>query len=198
MQFMRFKSDFTSYNIVQRAIIAIALCLSLSLCAQTSVEKPVPANYYSNCGHIDFDKIDEQDLTKEERIAKHNKALNNGLNQTEKCMQQATQAGAEKLAQQGMQGNHGSASGQNGAGDATSTESAEQQSDQQQSSQQQTEPNNKNTKRQSAKKSKSHTSGEPGKGNSAVCDAVKQGLNNAQTEAEKAHFEKLKREYGCK
>ena len=141
--------------------------------------------YYSDCAYIEFEDIDNSQMTREEQLAAMDADFEESLNASEECMSEALDSGAQKLAEAGGDtGGQDSESADNSAAAQTSSSSEYQttQSQQQHSTTDQT---------------RAHSGGQGQQGSSAVCDAVKQGLESATTENEKAHFQSLMNEYGC-
>lgn len=144
--------------------------------------------FFSECAYIEFEDIDPTQLTRDELIALEEESLFRSLERTEKCMEAAVSTGAEKLAaaadsggDSGAEASSGSSGGSSNSADETDEQSEEAVTEVEESS-------------------KSATQTSEGKGNSgssAVCDAVRSGLEAATTQAEKDHFSALMTEYGC-
>ena len=171
-----------------------------SLCAQQSglhnstSPQNISPTYFQDCTVLDFGEQDMSTMTEAEKIQALDDSFFGALNQSEDCMNAAAQSSAQSVASAAGQG-----AGQGaGAGSASSTSSsgAGQSSSQ---STTETQESSTNTRTSTTTDSSKQSVGSPAKGgSSAVCDAVIAGLEGATTESEKAHFEALKEQYGCK
>jgi len=141
---------------------------------------------YSDCAYIEFDDIDPSTLTLQERIALEEAALFASLDDSAECMEEATASASGSLADAASGGGSG-AGGSAGSGSSGSSEANSSEQQQQATS----------TASESSVDTKDHERGNSGSGSSAVCDAVKEGMASATTEAEKEHFKGLMAEYGC-
>lgn len=174
---------------------ASAVSLSLPACAlqqqnaQTQAQNASKAvSNFSDCSQINFNDIDSHELTREELIKRMDDDFEANLSKSEKCMAEAVASGAGRLGGAGGSGagtgaGTGSSTGNSAAGSSSSG------TDSQQSQQ------NQNA---AGASSAEHQKGKGGQGSSSVCDAVKQGLTSATTDAEKQHFRGLMEQYGCK
>ena len=143
---------------------------------------------YQDCSVITFDDVNTDTMTRQERIAAMDSLLFDALNQSEKCMSEAAQSSAEKVA--GAAGGAGAGGGnQSASGSASSAQNSAQSEHSDTSSVTSANP--------PSDASKQSEGGEASAGSSAVCDAVKEGLEAATTDAEVTHFEGLKQQYGC-
>jgi len=143
---------------------------------------------YSDCAYIEFDDVDPSTLTLQERIALEEAALFASLDDSAECMEEATASASGSLSEAASGGGSGAAGGASGS-DGSSGDSGANSSEQQQQS--------TSTASESSVDTKDHQRGNTGSGSSAVCDAVKEGMASATTEAEKEHFKGLMAEYGC-
>ncbi len=169
---------------------AILLCVFsiTSVFAQTSVTP----TYYKDCSILDFGEQDMSTMTEAEKIQALDDSLFGALNQSEECMNAAAQSSAQNVANAAGQGagsgnTSSTASSGAGAGQANSQSSIESQDS----------STNTQTTTSSSDPSKQSAGGQAKGGSSAVCDAVIAGLQGAKDEAEKAHFQTLKEQYGC-
>jgi hypothetical protein len=148
--------------------------------------------YYSDCSSFTFRDIDSALLTREEQLALMEQDLFDNLNRSEACLNDANQTAAQRLGAAGGGAGEGGGSGANaGAGNGERAEVA---------AAQQTaanEPTDMQSSQPPSETSKKHVSGQRASGSSAVCDAVQQGLSAATTDAEKEHFQRLSKDYGC-
>lgn len=171
---------------VLAVVASMLVLLSCSLGAQQD-EKATPT-YYSDCAYIDLGEVNDRKLTQEERIRQMELDLFDALDETEECMTSALQSGAQSIAAAAASG-QGQGGGQGQGAGQGQTDSAAAQGEQLMQAQTQ------NTQQTQS------TSGSVGQsaqtGSSAVCDAVKAGLESASTEKEKAHFKQLSEQYGC-
>lgn len=155
------------------------------LCLSSGVAEAQEKSY-SDCAYIEFDDVDPSTLTLQERIALEEAALFASLDDSAECMEEATASASGSLADAASgSGAAGGASGSDGSSGNSGANSSEQQ---QQST---------STASESSVDTKDHKRGNSGGGSSAVCDAVKEGMASATTEAEKEHFKGLMAEYGC-
>lgn len=140
---------------------------------------------YGDCGHLQFEDIDGQLLTKEEQLQLLDDDFESALNRSEKCLKTAIENSNQQLAQ--SSGGAGSSGGGNSAAPSTAR----------------TEPLEQKTEYEitlnetDSVRTKPHIKGEQASGSSAVCDAVRQGLDAASTDNERAHFESLAKQYKC-
>ena len=169
---------------------AILLCVFsiTSVFAQPSVTP----TYYKDCSILDFGEQDMSTMTEAEKIQALDDSLFGALNQSEECMNAAAQSSAQSVANAAGQGagsgnSSSTASSGAGAGQANSQSSTESQDS----------STNTQTTTSSSDPSKQSAGGQAKGGSSAVCDAVIAGLQGAKDEAEKAHFQTLKEQYGC-
>lgn len=160
-----------------------AVCFPAVLCLSSGVAEAQEKSY-SDCAYIEFDDVDPSTLTLQERIALEEAALFASLDDSAECMEEATASASGSLADKASGGGSGAGGGASGSGANTQTESEEQQQ-------------STSTASESSVDSKDHKRGNSGSGSSAVCDAVKEGMASATTEAEKEHFKGLMAEYGC-
>lgn len=180
-----------------------AVSLSLPACAlqQQNAQTQAQAqntskavSNYSDCSQINFSDIDGRELTREELIKRMDDDFEANLSKSEKCMAEAVASGAGRLGGAGGSGaGTGAGAGSNGSSSAagSSNTSADSSSG---TDSQQSQQNQSATGASSAEQQK----GKGGQGSSSVCDAVKQGLTSATTDAEKQHFRGLMEQYGCK
>ncbi|WP_159580086.1 hypothetical protein [Alteromonas sp. KUL106] len=169
---------------------AILLCVFsiTSVFAQSSVTP----TYYKDCSILDFGEQDMSTMTEAEKIQALDDSLFGALNQSEECMNAAAQSSAQSVANAAGQGagsgnSSPTASSGAGAGQANSQSSTESQDS----------STNTQTTTSSSDPSKQSVGGQAKGGSSAVCGAVIAGLQGAKDEAEKAHFQALKEQYGC-
>ncbi|AEA99765.1 MULTISPECIES: hypothetical protein [Alteromonas] len=163
--------------------------------AQTS-ETPT---YYQDCSVLDFGDKDMSTMTEAEKIQALDDSLFGALEQSEECMDAAAQSSAQSVASaagQGAGAGNGAASGS--VSSASAASGGQGQSNAQNSAQSQESSTHSQTTTSSSAPSKQSTGGKAKGGSSAVCDAVIAGLQGATTEQEKAHFQALKEQYGCK
>lgn len=161
-----------------------SLCFLVVFCLGSGVaEAQEQEKSYSDCAYIEFDDIDPTTLTLQERIALEEAALFASLDDSAQCMEEATASASGSLADKASGGGSGAGGGASGSGASAQMESEEQEST--------------STASESSVDTKDHKRGNRGSGSSAVCDAVKEGLASATTEAEKEHFKGLMAEYGC-
>lgn len=160
--------------------------------AQTTDLPPTNSGgtYYSDCSTFTFRDIDSALLTREEQLALMEQDLFDNLNRSEACLNDATQASAQRLAAAGG----GSGAGGGPDAGAEGGDSAEMAAAQQASNK---DPTDMQSTSSPSERSKQHVSGQRASGSSAVCDAVRQGLSTATTDAEKEHFQQLSKDYGC-
>ncbi|WP_194756584.1 hypothetical protein [Aliidiomarina indica] len=151
------------------------------------VSKTVPY-FFSDCSHLIFDSREGEELTRAERIAVLNADIEANLGQHEACMAAAAAAGQDRVSSAGAAG-----------GASGSADSSQQATQAQQTSEDENEQSEETdtSERASADPSRQHQGSERQAGSSAVCDAIKTGLDEAATESEKEHFEALAKEYGC-
>lgn len=150
--------------------------------------------YFEDCSVLDFGEQDTSSMTEAEKIRAMDQSLFRVLDQTEECMDSAVQSSAESVANAAGQGASG---GQGAAGAAgTSGSTSEVSSSQSKTSTDSAATNTQTTSTQTST-SKKTIGGQAKGGSSAVCDAVNTGLQSATTESEKAHFQELKKQYGC-
>lgn len=166
--------------------------LTLPACAQQAVTAATPVTKnsiaYGDCALIDFKDIDSSALTKAELVQKMDQDFVNNLNNSEKCMAEAINAGAGRISAAGAGAGNTedvAAMANQAAGQAQSESLANQQA------QASKEASNSNSTSAVTKK------GQGQSGSSAVCDTVKQGLAAATTDSEKQHFQDLMNQYGC-
>ncbi len=169
---------------------AILLCVFsiTSVFAQTSVTP----TYYKDCSILDFGEQDMSTMTEAEKIQALDDSLFGALNQSEECMNAAAQSSAQSVANAAGQGA--------GSGNSSSTASfgaGAGQANSQSNTESQDSSTNTQTTTSSSDPSKQSVGGQAKGGSSAVCDAVIAGLQGAKDEAEKAHFQTLKEQYGC-
>lgn len=143
--------------------------------------------YYSDCAYIEFEDIDNAQMTREEQLAAMDADFEESLNASEECMSEALDSGAQKLADAGAGGDTGDQESESADNSVAAQASAATEYQTTQSQQQHT----------TTDQTRSHAGGQGQQGSSAVCDAVKQGLEAATTDSEKAHFQSLMNEYGC-
>lgn len=161
------------------------MCLLVAFCGVNGVADAQEKSY-SDCGYIEFDDVDPSTLTLQERIALEEAALFASLDDSAECMEEATASASDSVADAASGGGSGSGgsagTGSSGASEANSSEQQQQAT---------------STASESSVDTKDHQRGNSGSGSSAVCDAVKEGMASATTEAEKEHFKGLMAEYGC-
>ncbi|WP_404397389.1 hypothetical protein [Idiomarina loihiensis] len=163
-----------------------AVCFLAVLCLGSGVAEAQEKSY-SDCAYIEFDDVDPSTLTLQERIALEEAALFASLDDSAECMEEATASASGSLADAASGSGSGAAGGVSGSAGSSGNSEANS-SEQQQSASKAPE---------SAVETKDHQRGNTGSGSSAVCDAVKEGMASATTEAEKEHFKGLMAEYGC-
>lgn len=146
--------------------------------------------YYSDCAYIEFEDIDNAQMTREEQLAAMDADFEESLNASEECMSEALDSGAQKLADAG-------AGSDTGDQESESTESADNSVAAQASSATEYQTTQSQQQHTTTDQTRSHAGGQGQQGSSAVCDAVRQGLESATTDSEKAHFQSLMNEYGC-
>ncbi|MFC3034030.1 hypothetical protein ACFOEE_16080 [Pseudoalteromonas fenneropenaei] len=190
---------FAAFLQQSRLLCVLLAVTALPVCSQIEKKPPLEAvknqpqeSYFRDCTNIEFDEVDETLLTKEERIARQEAILEKSLNASAECMDDAMQAGMERMSAAKSGAEAGGAAGANQA--AGSENSAQNQQTETQN--QQAEQSQQQSSQQSSS-SKAHQQGQGGGGSSAVCDAIKQGLASATTAAEKQHFQQLMKEYQC-
>jgi len=173
---------------------AILLCVFsiTSVFAQTSVTP----TYYKDCSILDFGEQDMSTMTEAEKIQALDDSLFGALNQSEECMNAAAQSSAQSVASAAGQG-AGQGSGAGNTSSSSSSGAGAGQSNSQSSTESQDSSTNTQTTTSSSDPSKQSVGGQAKGGSSAVCDAVIAGLQGAKDEAEKAHFQALKEQYGC-
>lgn len=173
--------------------LPLALLLNALIFASAGAQTSEAPTYYQDCAVLDFGEQDLSTMTEAEKIQALDDSLFGALNQSEECMNAAAQSSAQSVA---------SAAGQGaGAGNTSSTSSSGAgagQSSSQSSTESQESSTNTQTTTSSSDPSKQSVGGQAKGGSSAVCDAVIAGLQGATTESEKAHFQALKEQYGCK
>ncbi|WP_322406318.1 hypothetical protein U0358_11155 [Idiomarina sp. PL1-037] len=162
------------------------VCFLAVLCLGNGVAEAQEKSY-SDCAYIEFDDVDPSSLTLQERIALEEAALFASLDDSAECMEEATASASGSLADAASGSGSGAAGGVSGSAGSSGNSEANS-SEQQQSA---------STAPESAVETKDHQRGNTGSGSSAVCDAVKEGMASATTEAEKEHFKGLMAEYGC-
>ncbi len=167
-----------SFSLYQLACTVLAVAFILPL---TSVHAQDVS--YTDCSVIEFDAFDSSMLTREERLQHEEAILFASLDNSAKCMEQASNTAAESVASKAHQG----ATLGSGTGGAGEVEQPIEQTDE-----------DVTVATDSNVASKPHEQGTRKKGSSAVCDAVKAGLSAATTAAEKEHFKGLMTDYGCK
>ena len=168
-----------------RLFAGAPMCLLVAFCCAMDVAEAQEKSY-SDCAYIEFDDIDPSTLTLQERIALEEAALFASLDDSAECMEEATASASGSLADAASGGGSG-AGGSAGSGSSGSSEANSSEQQQQATS----------TASESSVDTKDHERGNSGSGSSAVCDAVKEGMASATTEAEKEHFKGLMAEYGC-
>ncbi|WP_394222896.1 hypothetical protein [Alteromonas gracilis] len=180
------------------AFIAIVFVHS-PLCAQqnsslnhNSKNSSAPT-YFQDCTVLDFGEQDMSTMTEAEKIQALDDSFFGALNQSEDCMNAAAQSSAQSVASAAGQGaGAGNTSGGSSAGMGAGQSSTQSSTETQESSA------NTRTSTTTSNSSKQSVGGPAKGGSSAVCDAVIAGLEGATTESERAHFEALKEQYGCK
>ncbi|RUO36859.1 hypothetical protein CWE13_08405 [Aliidiomarina shirensis] len=194
-----FKRKVNLSILAQTALVMGALCISLPAfslereesekpkaentenAAVSAPMAPVSSVFYLDCSHLVFDNFFEQELTRAERVTLLNANIEANVGNYEACRAAANESAQERMVNAGSVGLI-----DGGDGAELASEIPE---DLELDSTEDTAP--------PASASRNH-SGATGKGGtSTVCDAIKQGLAGAKTESEKAHFEKLKNDYGC-
>ncbi|GGW81474.1 hypothetical protein [Alteromonas halophila] len=176
-------------RLVMPYLIALLSTL-LPVSVQATDPEPV---YYQDCAYIEFDDIDNDALTRNEEIALIDENFFAALDRSAECMNSAAATGAGKIgdAAGNAGGGQGAAGGQSGnagsSGQASGSGSPVPIAEQQQNPQQTTDTT----------KGIDTQRGTSSGGSSAVCDAVKEGLASATTQAEKEHWQGLAAEYGC-
>ena len=168
------------------------LVASLYLVANSLYATEPEPIYYQDCAYLEFDNIDSETLTRDEEIALVDENFFAALDRTAECMNQAAAAGAGRIGDAAGSQNAGQSAGATGTagamqnvgdGSAPATQTEQSQTTQQTK---RGDTSGIDTERDAAKS-----------GSSAVCDAVKEGLAEATTQAEKTHWQNLKTEYGC-
>ena len=168
-----------------RLFASVPICLPVAFCCAMGVAEAQEKSY-SDCAYIEFDDIDPSTLTLQERIALEEAALFASLDESAECMEEATASASGSLADAASGAGSG-AGGSAGSGSSGSREANPSEQQQQAAS----------AASESSVDTKDHERGNSGSGSSAVCDAVKEGMASATTEAEKEHFKGLMAEYGC-
>ena len=146
---------------------------------------------FQDCTYIDFGETDYSTMTEAEKIQAMDNALFDALDNTEECMKSAITSSAQGLASAANSGGENSGTqGQNASAQDLGEESTQAQ---------QNISNNDGTQTgtDTSSLSKKSVGGPAQSGSSGVCDAVYAGLENAQTETQKTHFQNLKNQYGC-
>lgn len=177
--------------------LPLALLLNALIFASAGAQTSEAPTYYQDCAVLDFGEQDLSTMTEAEKIQALDDSLFGALNQSEECMKAAAQSSAQSVASAAGQGTGQGA----GAGNTSSTSSSGAgagQSSSQSSTESQESSTNTQTTTSSSDPSKQSVGGQAKGGSSAVCDAVIAGLQGATTESEKAHFQALKEQYGCK
>lgn len=164
----------------------VPVCFLAVLCLSNGAAEAQEKSY-SDCAYIEFDDVDPSTLTLQERIALEEAALFASLDNSAECMEEATASASGSLADAASGSGSGAAGGASGSADSGA--GGQMDSEQQQQS--------TSTASESSVDTKDHQRGNSGSGSSAVCDAVKEGMASATTEAEKEHFKGLMAEYGC-
>lgn len=162
------------------------VCFLAVFCLSSGVAEAQEKSY-SDCAYIEFDDVDPSTLTLQERIALEEAALFASLDDSAECMEEATASASGSLADAASGSGSGAAGGASGSAGSSGNSEANS-SEQQQST---------STASETSVETKDHQRGNTGSGSSAVCDAVKEGMASATTEAEKEHFKGLMAEYGC-
>lgn len=151
--------------------------------ALSSPMVPVSSVFYLDCSHLVFDNFFEQELTRAERITLLNANIEANVGNYEACRAAANESAQERMV------NAGSVGLVNGGADSTDTLTSE--------LPEEIDEDASTDTAQAVEASREHRGATGQRGTSTVCDAIKQGLSGAKTESEKAHFEKLKNDYGC-
>nr|WP_282444727.1 hypothetical protein [Idiomarina sp. ATCH4] len=159
------------------------MCLLVAFCCAVGVADAQEKSY-SDCAYIEFDDVDPSTLTLQERIALEEAALFASLDESAECMEEATASASGSLADASSGAGAGGSAGSGSSGSSEANPSEQQQQA-------------ASTASESSVDTKDHERGNSGSGSSAVCDAVKEGMASATTEAEKEHFKGLMAEYGC-
>lgn len=165
----------------------VPVCFLAVFCLSSGVAEAQEKSY-SDCAYIEFDDVDPSTLTLQERIALEEAALFASLDDSAECMEEATASASGSLADAASGSGSGAAGGASGAAGSSGNSEANSSEQQQQST---------STASETSVETKDHQRGNTGSGSSAVCDAVKEGMASATTEAEKEHFKGLMAEYGC-
>ncbi|RUO20851.1 hypothetical protein CWE08_07045 [Aliidiomarina iranensis] len=147
---------------------------------------PMDSAFYVDCSHLVFDNFFTEELTRGERITLLNANIEANVGNYQACRSAANEAAQERMV------NAGSVGVAENSGAALASETLEALADEPI----ETTAENEEIVRP-AEASRNHSAGSGSGGTSTVCDAIKQGLERASTESEKAHFEKLKNDYGC-
>lgn len=174
---------------------ALFVALSTFLAAHAEEEKPRTENavaaapmapvssvFYLDCSHLVFDNFFDQELTRGERVTLLNANIEANVGNYEACRSAANESAQERMV------NAGSVGLVNGGFGIDGTNELPEELDQQDMNTDTAPP---------ASASREHRGSAGAGGTSTVCDAIKQGLAGAKTDSEKAHFEKLKNDYGC-
>lgn len=170
--------------------IASTLCVAVFGFLCLSGEAQAQDLNYSDCAYIEFEDVDPSTLTLQERIAREEAILFASLDESAKCMEQALESSSDNLAEAAASGGQAGADGMGTSGAGVNGQADSESLDN-------TAKNTPVNSSDSAAASKTHQRGNSGQGSSAVCDAVKEGLASATTEAEKEHFKGLMADYGC-
>ncbi|TRW48684.1 hypothetical protein FM042_06775 [Aliidiomarina halalkaliphila] len=168
----------------------VPFALTANETATSEAAKQPPPFFFSDCSHLVFDSREGEELTRAERIAVLNADIEANLGKHEACMAAAAAAGQDRMSDAGATG------GANGGSD-TAQQTVQQSSPTQQAEDDPQEQRDQ-AQRDTADPSREHQGSERQTGSSAVCDAIKTGLDEATTESEKEHFEALAKEYGCR
>ncbi|MCK7459563.1 hypothetical protein [Idiomarina aminovorans] len=168
---------------VIRFFAGAPMCLLVAFCCAVGVADAQEKSY-SDCAYIEFDDVDPSTLTLQERIALEEAALFASLDESAECMEEATASASGSLADASSGAGAGGSAGSGSSGSSEANPSEQQQQA-------------ASTASESSVDTKDHERGNSGSGSSAVCDAVKEGMASATTEAEKEHFKGLMAEYGC-
>lgn len=167
-------------------LTTLGLGVGVAVSAQEPLASTASVRYYSDCTNLVFNSVDSQHKTKAEELAALDDDFLMVLHQSEECMTQAAGASADRVAGaaasgQGSDGN--GAAGGDGT-DATSTDNSDAEAPTDQSQQ---PPSSRGGRGEGIQE-----------GSTGLCDTVRQAMEAATTDAERAHFKALQEQYNCK
>ena len=152
---------------------------------------------FQDCTYIDFGETDYSTMTEAEKIQAMDNALFDALDNTEECMKSAISSESQGIANAANSNGGGSGSGSGSGSSSTSAMPNDSTENANESSQDIAQQNTTQSQSSSSAASKVSKGGPANMGSAGVCDTVITGLKNAETDTQKAHFEKLKDQYGC-